>query len=300
MKLCLLLFPLSLTALFLFTAVYPSIAMAESGEGFLRAAIGSLEVTALSDATGEMGFDIIHGASPENIRRAAADAGLGDTARAFPSFVNAFVVKTPADLILVDTGNGPLAGLSQSLRRAGISPDDITAVLLTHFHGDHVSGLLTGEGLAAFPKAAVYADTAEDNYWMGDPGRAGRPKQLLAPYIEADRYKLFSPGQEILPGVTVVELYGHTPGHVGFYFKGGERDLLAWGDIIHVRYVQFKYPEATMSYDVDPERAAESRKKIYSDASEKGYYVAGAHLPFPGIGQVVKADGAYDYKPIAE
>jgi glyoxylase-like metal-dependent hydrolase (beta-lactamase superfamily II) len=247
-----------------------------------------------------MGFDIILDVARDKVRQAALDAGLGSGAASFPSFVNAFVVKIPEGLVLVDTGNGPRAGLAGSLSEAGISPSDIIAVLLTHFHGDHISGLLTGDGQAAFPNAVVYADKVESDYWLNDSGRSAKPTRDLAPYVKLGNYKLFSPGDELFPSVTAVELYGHTPGHSGFYFKGGEKDLLAWGDIVHVRHVQFKNPEATMTYDVDTKTAAETRKRIFADAAGKGYFVAGAHLPFPGVGHVVAAGDAYDYKSIDE
>ncbi|MDR0355284.1 MAG: MBL fold metallo-hydrolase [Deltaproteobacteria bacterium] len=292
------LFMLFLAASFLFSVGAPAVLLAQSAEGVYKTRIGSLEVTALSDAVGTMPFNLLLDVDPAKVKQSAADAAVKGSG--FPSYVNAFVIKLPAGLVLLDTGNGPSANLAKNMAAAGISPSDVIAVLLTHFHGDHVSGLLDEKGKAAFPNAVVYADQKENDYWMGDAKRKALPKKVLAPYVAADRYKLFSPGDELFPGVSAVELYGHTPGHTGFFFKGGEQDLLVWGDIVHVRFVQFKYPEATMTYDVDTAGAAATRARIMAEAAEKGYFVAGAHLPFPAIGKVVKAGSGYDYQSIDE
>jgi glyoxylase-like metal-dependent hydrolase (beta-lactamase superfamily II) len=269
--------------------------------GFFKTKIGNLEVTAISDVTDQMDFDLLLDIDSAVVKESAVQAGLGENASSFPAYVNAFVVKLPDGLVLVDTGIGPQTNLLRNLAAAGIDPAEIKYVLLTHYHGDHIGGLLNAQGQAAFPQATVYGNKKEDNYWLG----AGSPRSkqaasALAPYKRAGKYELFSPGDEVLPGVKVVELYGHTPGHVGFMFEGGDEDLLAWGDIIHIRFVQFSHPEATMTYDVDTAKAAEIREKIFDDASNQGYVVAGAHLPFPGLGRVVKAGEAYDYKSVVE
>ncbi|MDR2366963.1 MAG: MBL fold metallo-hydrolase [Deltaproteobacteria bacterium] len=265
--------------------------------GFYKAKVGNLEVTAISDATGEMGFGLLGELTNEQISLEAAKVGSGG--QAFPSYVNAFVVDLPSGKALVDTGNGPQANLLKNLKEAGIDPADIKVILLTHFHMDHIGGLIDQSGNPAFPNAVVYADTKEDEYWLGGNDRGQQAQKSINPYKSSDRYKLFSPGDEVLPGVKAVELYGHTPGHVGFLFEGGDEDFLAWGDIIHIAYVQFKYPEATMQYDVDKPKARETRKKTLAESAENGQVVAGSHLPFPGIGRVSKTEGeSFTFKPI--
>ncbi|MDR1309294.1 MAG: MBL fold metallo-hydrolase [Deltaproteobacteria bacterium] len=298
-------FPLLLALLVCLPALAPSRAQAQAGAleggGFFVTRIGSLKVTALSDAIGQMGFALLRDVGPSEVAQAASQAGLPDGASSFPSFVNAFAVELPAGLVLVDTGNGPQANLAASLKAAGIDPSEVKAVLLTHFHGDHIGGLLDAQGQAAFPEATVYADSEEDRYWLGGPKPlSAQAVEAIAPYRAAGRYRLFSPGDEVLPGVEAVELYGHTPGHVGFMFSGGGQDLLAWGDIVHVRLVQFAHPGATLTYDVDGPRAAATRKRIFGQAAGKGFFVAGAHLPFPGLGQVAGDGEAFEYRPVGE
>ncbi|MDR2441934.1 MAG: MBL fold metallo-hydrolase [Deltaproteobacteria bacterium] len=256
---------------------------------------GDLKIYALSDATGSMGYNLLIGASPADLSKIAQDNGLSPKAQAFPSYVNVFLVVTPSDTILVDTGNGPQANLLASLKKINISPDDITAVILTHFHGDHIGGLLSIDNQPQFKNAFVYADSLEYDYWITQ-NPTERVKKALAPYEKNGRYKSFAAGDNILKGVKALPLYGHTAGHTGFLFDGGEKPFLAWGDIVHVAYVQFGLPEISMTYDSDPKKAAETRESIFKEASEKGYLVSGAHLPFPGIGYVSKKGQAYEFK----
>lgn len=279
-------------------AARQAMAQDEAGQGFFRTKAGSLEVVALLDAQSNMAFSLLNGISQEDLSVVAAKAGLPEGAAGFPGWVNAFAVYTPQGVVLLDAGNGPDARLPQSLKEAGIDPDDVKAVLLTHFHGDHIGGLVYNDGRMRFPNATVYADAKEDRWWL-EGGRSERARSILAPYKEAGRYKTVNPGDEVLPGVKVVELYGHTPGHVGFLFETGAEPLLVWGDIVHVRLVQFDRPEVSLSFDTDPAAAVAARQRIFAEAAEKGYLVAGVHLPFPGLGRLAKGEGsAYEYLPV--
>jgi glyoxylase-like metal-dependent hydrolase (beta-lactamase superfamily II) len=290
----LLLFVLSFGLTFGLTFLASQIQALAQGEPFVKTFVGPFEVTAISDATGQMSFSLIKDISESQIEGQAQAVGATD---GFSSFFNAFVVKTSDGVILIDTGNGPGENLVPKLEAAGIQPEEVTAILLTHFHGDHIGGLINKDGGAVFPKAIVYASTPEDQYWRGG-NRGDAAKKALGPYKNSGRYTLFSYGEEILPGVTTLDLHGHTPGHTGFLFGSGPEALLFWGDIVHIAYVQFEYPEATMTYDVKRSEAAKTRAQIYSQAAESGYVVAGAHLPFPGLGQVAKSEGqSYTYKP---
>ena len=267
--------------------------------GFFKASAGSIPIIALSDAQGTLGASLLRDAAPEAIEAALALGGLPAGSGGFPSWVNAFVVELPQGLVLIDTGNGPQAGLAKSLAAAGLSPDDIKFVLLTHFHGDHIGGLLDATGGAAFKNAVVYANAAEDAYWLRtNPSK--QAKRALAPYKAGGSYKTFQPGEEVLPGVLAMELYGHTPGHTGFLFTGGgEKPLLVWGDIVHARLIQFDHPEISLTYDTDRRKAVPTRQRIFEEAAKEGYLIAGAHLPFPGLGSVTKGEGgSYGYQPL--
>jgi glyoxylase-like metal-dependent hydrolase (beta-lactamase superfamily II) len=276
-----------------------SLAKAQEAPGFFRLKIGDLSATALADARGTLGADLLRGVSDEEFASGLARAGLQAGAKGLPSFVNAFLVETREGLVLVDAGTGPQGLLAKSLSEAGIDPGDVRYVLLTHFHGDHLGGLIDEGGKAVFKNAVVLASKAEDEHWLKRSPSA-KAAEALAPYQAEGRYRLFEPGGEVLPGVEAVELYGHTPGHCGFLFDaGGGARLLAWGDIVHAAYVQFANPAITLAYDTDEAAAAETRRRVFEEAAAGGWTVAGAHLPFPGLGTLSAAGGgAYALAPV--
>jgi glyoxylase-like metal-dependent hydrolase (beta-lactamase superfamily II) len=260
-------------------------------EGVYRKTYGDLAIYAIADRLGRLDFSIVKGLSAQEIAKLASPSPELDKT-SLTSYVSFFLIKSPAGLFVVDAGLGQ-ADMAKTLEKAGFSGEEATDVLLTHFHGDHVNGLLAGPN-PVFPKATVWASVVEDQYWLKDGagGRGQNAAEKLAPYIKAGRYKTFEPGQEIKPGVKAVELYGHTPGHVGFLFESGDLEFLAWGDVVHAYLLQFARPDVTMTYDVDPQKAKETRAKVLGEAAERGYLVAGAHLPFPSLGQVKKGPAA--------
>lgn len=101
-----------------------------------------------------------------------------------------------------------------------------------------------------------------------------------------------------MPGVTSLPLHGHTPGHGGYLLSSEGKQLLVWGDVVHSHAVQFARPDVSIEFDTDHQQAIASRKKILADAAEKKYWIAGAHLPFPGIGHVQKGQQAYTWVPV--
>ncbi|MDR1085140.1 MAG: MBL fold metallo-hydrolase [Deltaproteobacteria bacterium] len=287
----------------LFFLVWQSSVRAEAaGDGFIdpgvfKKTLGQLEIYALSDSRGRLDFSIMLGISKDQIKSLIGqNPELDDNSVA--SYINAFLVKCPAGLILVDTGLGNGDILKDAIIKASFKPEDVTDVILTHFHGDHINGLLTGTK-PLFPNATVWAEKEEDTYWLkqgaGNRGRSAEEK--IFPYRRDGKYKLFAAGDEIKPGVLTVPLYGHTPGHTGFLFKSGtDEDLLTWGDIVHAYLVQFAEPKVSMTYDVDPEEAAKTRTGIMQKSAEAGCLVGGAHLPFPGLGHVKVKDSAFSWE----
>jgi glyoxylase-like metal-dependent hydrolase (beta-lactamase superfamily II) len=261
--------------------------------GVYKKTLGNLEIYALADSQGRLDFSIMQGISKDQVRAMLGQNPEMDNS-SLTSYINAFLVKCPAGLILVDTGLSG-AKLLAGVEQAGFKAQDVTDVLLTHFHGDHINGLIDGSK-PLFPKATIWADKQEDTYWLKDgaQNRGQNADSKISPYKRLGGYKTFSPGDEIKPGITAVELYGHTPGHTGFVFQsGGEKSFLAWGDVVHAYLIQFARPEVTMTYDVDSAEAAKTRALILKKSAETGYLVGGAHLPFPGLGQVKTQDSAY-------
>lgn len=209
------------------------------------------------------------------------------------SETNTFLVKGGGKTILIDTGFGTT--LFESLKTLGVSPDKIDAVLLTHLHGDHIGGLQK-DGAALFPKAKIYLAQQERDYWTKTNVNQGAVA-ALAPY--GKRVQTFLPGElgskikELLPGLTPVAAFGHTPGHTMFMIENGGHKLLIWGDLMHVEAVQFPRPEISVTYDTDPVAAAVVRKRVLEYAAANKVPIAGMHLLYPAIGTVSEDGNGY-------
>jgi glyoxylase-like metal-dependent hydrolase (beta-lactamase superfamily II) len=220
-------------------------------------------------------------------------------------------VNTGNKLILIDAGAGTLFGptlgkLLTNLRTSGYQPEQVDEIYLTHLHTDHVGGLMTSDKLA-FPNAIVRVDKRDSDFWLSEENMNKAPADARAsfqgamaslnPYAKADRLKPFNSGIELSPGIKAVSTPGHTAGHNAFVIESKGQKLAMWGDLIHVASVQFEKPETTIQFDNDSKAAIAQRKKAFKEAVTQGYLVAGAHLPFPGIGHVRAEGKGYAWVP---
>ncbi|MGI6219741.1 MAG: MBL fold metallo-hydrolase [Bacteroidaceae bacterium] len=234
----------------------------------------SISVTWIQDNAGEklMPRSLFSDAPDSIIERLSLQNGV-------PSSVSTFLVKTASgQQILFDTGLGaPDSRLIDGLRQAGIEPSDVHYLYLTHFHGDHIGGMLKGDSLV-FPNAEVYASKAEYDAWMNMPD-----EQKAQVVKTMNRYKnqlhLFEFG-DILPGnVETIDASGHTPGHTNFRIG----QFLIIGDLMHGAALQTVYPEYSSSYDQNKAQAAQARKRILEYARTNHLIMAGMHLPAPAF-----------------
>ena len=279
--------------------------------GFYRTRVGTVEVTVVSDGT--LALDVTHGlaigAKPEAIESRLATAFQHSPIDA--SF-NEFVLKDQGRVALIDTGSaanmGPTAGkLLRSLGNAGVHPEDVTDVYLTHVHPDHAGGLVGG-GKRTFPNATVHLDARELAYWT-DASRAAAAtgmaatfftaaRSALQPYVDAGRVQAFTGGSVLFPGFRSEPAYGHTPGHVVYVLESGGQTLRFLGDLIHIPAVQFDDPNVAVQFDVDPAAAVATRKSVLATVAGNGELVAHNHVAFPGLGHVGKDDAAYRWVPL--
>ncbi len=295
-------------------AAAPPVPVTAQVPGYYRQAVGPLVVTALYDGYVDLATSELQGLSTATIERLQARAFVPAGEQGAQTAVNAYLVHTADRLVLVDTGTskcfGPVLGqVLPNLRASGYTPEQVDTVLLTHLHPDHMCGLLDGEGRVAFPSATVWAAQEDIDYWLDAASEKTAPEALqplfgmartaAAPYQAADRLKGFKRGDAPLgAGIEFIASHGHTPGHTSYLFHGDRQRLLVWGDIVHYHAVQFAHPEATFDYDSDRQQALATRRTLLGRAARGNWVVAGAHLPFPGLGHVLSDGRAYGWVPV--
>lgn len=201
-----------------------------------------------------------------------------------PASVSTFLVQVDGVYILFDAGLGAFGGqLMNRLAALGVNPDSIGLVYLTHFHMDHIAGLVAkdsvGTDTKVFKNAAVYAGKVEYDAWMNDIPKNDMQKNVMALY--KDSLHLFAFGDSLPHGVHAMDAVGHTPGHTAFQLG----NLLIVGDLMHGYALQKDHPEINSNYDMDKAKSAESRKRLMQYARENKLLMAGMHLPPPGFAE---------------
>lgn len=279
--------------------------------GYYRLQLGQFEITALYDGAIELDSKLLkHIGEREKQQLLSRQFLKGPKVQ---TAVNAYLVNTGSRLILVDTGAAKLFGpglgnIVDNLKAAGHTPEQVDAVLLTHLHGDHVNGLITADGQAAFPNAEVWSSKADSDYWLSEETAASAPKEMqplfkmsrdaAAPYLAAEKWHTYINERELLPGVFSVDTRGHTPGHASYRFVSAGQRLLVLGDLVHNHAVQFPRPDVAIEFDTDPQQAVLARKRIFDMAARQKLMVAGMHMPFPGIGHIRREGNAYAWVPL--
>lgn len=272
--------------------------------GVQRFRVGDRVVTALLDGHLALQADMFSNLSAEEattlLEQAYRDSGP------VPTGVNAYVVEGGGETVLIDAGGAGafdgLGHLDSALEQAGYAKEDIARVLVTHLHPDHIGGLAS-DGQPDFPNATVHVHQADIDFWTSQQNRDGAPEDakgffdLAKSTLEAygDKLQPFDQDGEIAGGFTAMHLPGHTPGHTGYRIGEGADSLTVWGDVVHVGAFQFPKPDAAVGFDVNPETAIETRKKLFDRAASERLRIAGMHLAFPGIGHVEQADQGYRF-----
>ena len=281
---------------------------APSGNASRTFSVGAANVTVISDGSMELPIGLML-AGRERSEIDSLFRQAGQTFTGLHAEINVAVVRIGSEVILIDTGGGPdfmptLGKLAANMEAAGVKPEAVTKVVLTHAHPDHLWGVIDPFGTGTMYEAAQHFMAAtEFDFWMRpdvdtrvpDALRgiaAGTHRRLKS---IADRVKPVAPGSEIVPGLQIVDTGGHTPGHVSVLLHSGTEQLLIGGDVLTQPVVSFAAPDWKWGADMDSDKASASRRRILDQLATDRIVLLGYHLPWPGLGRVERSGTAYRY-----
>lgn len=261
--------------------------------------IGRFTVTALTDGYADMPYTYFPGRTAAQVEQAAVAQFV-----ARPSGVrflfNQYLIEDGQRRILIDTGPagsiGRTGALPQALAAFGLRRDQIDAVIVTHMHQDHMGGLIVG-GQNNYPNADVYIDRRDVMHWTDPAKRAGAPDFLQPSFQMASEVVRLYPklqaidgAREIARGISIVDLTGHTPGHIGVRITDAGQSLIMVSDMVF----PVVHPSATDVYflfEQDRPAAQAMRDRFFAQAASEGALVAATHMAFPGLGRIVSDRG---------
>jgi glyoxylase-like metal-dependent hydrolase (beta-lactamase superfamily II) len=282
--------------------------------GFYKYKVGDIEVTAVYDGIWRKPHDptFIKNATVEDTKPALAKAGL--TNEFMPIPLTVVVLKIGDKMIMVDAGSGVgqwqanATNLPANMKAAGIDRSQISTILVSHFHPDHVWGLMEkGTNAAVFPNAELIVNGAEYKWWTDPsrldklaPGRKAAGKRIADVFPTWNNWRLVEDGAEVAPGVRLVAALGHTPGHSAFLVTSGKEQLMVSNDTMYVPALLAPHPEWEGVYDQDGPMAVATRRKLVDRVIADKMMICGAHFPFPGAGAFVKDGDAYAFTPVIQ
>ena len=283
-------------------------------QGFRSFNVGDIKVTTIFDGIWEKPHDpgFIKNASVDDTKAALKAAGLDDSKIVIPFTIT--VVTLDGKTIMFDSGTGgqlsPLAGkLATNMRAAGIDPKSISTVIITHFHPDHIFGLMQKDTNAQiYPEAEIVVPAAEMKFW-NDPGvfsklperSHGLAKRIQAtlPTWKNVRQIESEAEAEAVPGIRSVSAFGHTPGHTVYVIGSGKEQLMVLADLTNIPALFAKHPGWHASFDADPNAAEASRRKFFDRVVAEKAIMTGYHYGVPGAGTMNKDGDGYSFVPVS-
>ena len=283
---------------------------------FYRYKVGDIQVTVVSDGKNVFKLEdsFIPNAKKEEVNAALEKAFLPRDV--FTIYFAPLVINSGGKLIVLDTGNGPVAKANSkganglfidNMMAAGFDPKAVDMVVISHFHGDHVNGLLTADGAPAFPNAEVLVPAVEWKFWMDDGemsrAPAGRMQNLFKSnrnVFETGLKKKVTPyewGKEVAPGLLAVETVGHTPGHTSYVLSSGSGKVFIQSDVTNNPNPFATNPGWHAFFDQDADTAERTRRRIYDMVAAEKLGLQGFHYPFPGLANIEKDGNGYRVIP---
>lgn len=288
----------------------PAPQQSRQAPGFYRYKVGDIEVTAIQDGFARRPLEgFVRNAELAQVQQAMQDAFLPSDALSIT--FTTLVLRQNGRVTVIDTGNGdsgaPTSGLWMSnFRAAGFDPAQVDAVVISHFHGDHINGMRLKDGTAVFPKAEVLVPAAEWDFWMDDVRMSQAPEAMKGGFQGVRRVfgpiakdvKRYEAGKEIVPGLTSIATPGHTPGHTSFMLSSGAGKLIVMSDVTNHPALFVRNPDWSAIFDMDGEQARATRRKMLDMAVAEKAQVAFYHAPFPATGHIAKDGNGFRFVPV--
>jgi glyoxylase-like metal-dependent hydrolase (beta-lactamase superfamily II) len=281
----------------------PKRALANSPHSFKH---GVFDITVLSDGHMVVPATIVGVGAPQDQMREVLERTHAPVPMVWPA-ANIPLVRHGRDLILVDVGDGqkyqPTEGkLLGALQANGINPFAITKVVLTHAHPDHLWGMRNSAGELNYPNATYYAGASEWDFWLAPDVATKLPKDFrgIVPETQQDLgvirsgVKLVKQGDEIVPGMRVIDTPGHTPGHFSLELEGGN-GLIITADALTHEVISFEYPEWVNGFDLMSDLAIRNRRKLLDRAAKDRTKLLGFHFQYPGVGYAEVMNSKYRF-----
>lgn len=215
-------------------------------------------------------------------------------------FFTPTLVDTGSEVVLFDTGNGGANGnLPAALADAGYAPEDVTIVVITHMHPDHIGGLMAG-GSAAFANARYITGSVEFDFWTGDNAPAQLAEMIGASVVPlADQMNFLEDGGSVTSGITAMAAFGHTPGHMTYMIESDGAQLMLIADLANHYVWSLAYPDWEVRFDADKAAAAASRRRVLGMLAADRIPFVGYHMPFPALGYVEANGDGFRYVPVS-
>lgn len=285
--------------------------------GVYRYKVGTHQVTVVTD--GSRAFPLTEGYvtnAPLADVKKALEAAYLPTDKMIHHY-SPIVVNTGSKLIVIDTGlgagafkqtKGVLGQFQTNLAAAGIDVKDIDMVVISHFHGDHVNGLIDENSKLAFPNAEVLVPAAEWKFWMDDGEMSRASKGRMEDLFKSNRRVFDALGRkvtpydwdkELAPGLMPIATLGHCIGHTSFILSSGNAKVFIQSDVTNNPDLFVRHPQWSANFDQDGPMAIATRRTVYDMLVTDKMLVQGFHYPFPGLAHVEKADAGYRVLPVA-
>jgi glyoxylase-like metal-dependent hydrolase (beta-lactamase superfamily II) len=281
-------------------------AQANTGPEVVKFNVGDIEVIQIYDGIWEKAHDpgFVKNASVDDVKAALKAAGLTDAH--VPITFTVTAVRIGGRLVIFDSGTGaqlaPTAGnitKNNLWQSAGIDPAKVETIVMTHFHGDHISGLMAKDTNAPiFPNATIHTQADEYKFWTTPTVTAGAAKRIQQVFPGWKNIRQFEGEPEVVPGVRAVNTYGHTAGHMSYLVSSGGQQVMVLGDVTNIRALNMKNPGWHLAFDGDANLAETNRRRIFDRVVADKIVATGYHWGMPGAGTIEKDGNGYALVPV--